>query len=144
MKSLNEKQIKILETLDALESVNTLISTANSGSEPDAFLAKNYERFKKELTEKLYVLLAEYDIPKPLLAALFSCKMEEFDEKIHEITQTLIQIKRVRSMISVLEQDADEAEKSVAQSYKQLETKLIDELYHLLAEYDIPTPLLAA
>ena len=69
MKSLNEKQIKILETLDALESVNILISTANSGTEPDAFLAKSYERFKKELTDKLYALLAEYDIPQPLLAA---------------------------------------------------------------------------
>lgn len=70
--------------------------------------------------------------------------MEELDEQLVKITQTLKQIKRVRSLILVVEQDADEAEKSVAQSYKQLETKLIDELYQLLAEYDIPTPLLAA
>ena len=65
MKALNEKQIRILRTLEALERINHMIVTLRSGEEPNEFLANDYEIFKKQLVDELFILLAQYDISIP-------------------------------------------------------------------------------
>jgi two-component SAPR family response regulator len=70
MKINKEHHIRIIKTLEALENVNNLIKLhTKEGNADEMHLAKQYERFKSQLTKELYELLAAYDIPIPVAVA---------------------------------------------------------------------------
>jgi hypothetical protein len=69
MNTQNENIASIVRTLELIQNTVQLIQIKKKDPEPDMFSIEQYEKHKMQLTKELYRLLAEYDIPTPLLAA---------------------------------------------------------------------------
>jgi hypothetical protein len=65
----NENIASIVRTLELIQNTVQLIEFKKKDPEPDMFSIEQYQKHKIQLTKELYSLLAEYDIPTPLLAA---------------------------------------------------------------------------
>jgi hypothetical protein len=65
----NENIASIVRTLELIQNAVKLIEVNKKDPKPDIFGIEQYEKHKMQLTKELYSLLAEYDIPTPLLAA---------------------------------------------------------------------------